>query len=626
MEQYMIEKIDTEWEKLTPYRQVRLRTEYVFGSRDPHTQPVLEYNNGLQVSEVTWIPAIFTMFREILDNALDEVVSHKNGNKIDVTYDPKQMIFSVTDNGRGMPIEYSQEHQKYAATILLSDMFAGRNFKENHGDTRGLNGIGSKGVNFCSEWFQVEIHRNKKMFEQRFMEGTELVIEEPNIFPSTSRKSGTSIRFKLSEKVFPNMTLPESFIASRIYEVALCYPDITITYNGKPIKIKSTAAALFGDRKPITFTIDEPGFKGTFWLVPGFLNENDFSFSLVNAIPLFNGGTHIDAFKRGFYSGLLSNLEKESKRRKLSPNRSDVADGLLIYSIMEMSNPSFDSQAKTRLINENVGTIIKKTLDDPEFFKGVVKKYPEWIESIYNRCKDRTKVKDDAEAKKQAKKNLRQKIEDLEDACGFDRSKCTLFLTEGKSAVSGLVDACDKDIHGGLPLRGKILNVFESTNSDIIADKTLSKIMNSIGLIPGERVNRRNLRYGQVFITTDADEDGKNIAALLVNFFYACWPELFDPSKSPYIHIFNTPLIIAVKAKQRKYWYNDSYMDFDPEKYKGWEITRAKGLAALKKEDWKYILENPQAIPILDDGKLKEGLSLLFDPKRSDDRKSFIGL
>lgn len=623
-----------DWEQLTPYRQVRLRTEYVFGSRDPHTQLVLEYTkDGPQIVEVSWIPAIFTAFREILDNALDEVITHKHGDRIDITYDQKTMVFSVSDNGNGIPIDFSEKQKQYAATVLLSGLFAGRNYKDlygqERGETRGLNGMGAKGVNFCSEWFQVEIQRDKQNFQQQFKEGEEHIVEDPMIFPATGRKTGTTIRFKLSEKVFTYMTLPESFVAARIYEVALCYPHLHITFNGKRIQIKNQVTALFGDSKPITFEIDEPGFKGRFWLVPNFVAENEFAFSLVNAIPLFNGGTHLDAFRRGFYSGLLTALEKESKKRKLLPNRADVSEGLLIYNIMEMNSPAFDSQAKSRLINENVGSIVKKTLDNPEFFKGIIKKHPEWIEDIYKRCHERTKGKDDAEAKKQAKQNLRQKVAELKDACAgrSNRDKCILFLAEGDSAVSGLVNARNADIHAGLPLRGKPMNVFGASKSKIIADETLSKIMNSIGLVPGERANRRNLRFGKVYITTDADEDGKNIAALLVNFFYTCWPELLDPNQTPFIYIFNTPLIIASKGKQqKKYWYNDTYHDFDPEKFKGWDITRAKGLAGLKKEDWKYVLENPQAIPMVDDGRLKDALTLLFDDSKADERKDWIGL
>jgi DNA gyrase/topoisomerase IV subunit B len=614
---------EPEWEKLSPYRQVRLRTEMYFGSRDPHSQAVLEYDDkGLKIVEITWVPAVFVTFRELIDNALDEVVTHGHGSKIDITYDPETMVFSVRDDGRGVPIEWSEQHQKHAATVLLTELMSGRNFKEDRGETRGLNGIGCKGVVYTSEWFQVEINRDKKTFEQRFREGDELIIEDPMIIPSSSKKTGTTIRFKPSTKVFPDTTLPVSFVAARIHEIAMCYPHLFVTFNGQRIQAKPS----FGDHNPIVFEIDEAGFKGRFWLVPNFLEEGEFSHSLVNAIPVFGGGVHIDSFRKGFYSGLLAAMEKESKRRDLVPNKADVSEGLLLYCILEMTSPSFDSQAKTRLINENVGAIVRKTLDSTEFFKRIIKQYPEWLEEIYQRCDERTSAKDSNTAKKLAKRNLRTKIEDLEDACGYDRLKCSIFLAEGNSAVSGLIDACDKEIHGALPLRGKVLNVFGETNKDILANEALSKIMNSVGLMLGERVNRRNLRYGKVYITCDADPDGANISALLVNFFYTCWPELFDPERSPFIFIFNTPLIIAAKGKQRKYWYSDTYDEFDADKTKGWEITRAKGLAALKKEDWKYILANPQAVPIIDDGDLKETLGLLFDHDRTDDRKRFIGI
>ena len=610
-----------EWEKLSPYQQVRLRTEWVFGSRDPHTQTVLEYGaSGPQVTESTWVPAIFTCFREILDNALDEVVTHGRGNRIDVTYDADDLTFTVKDNGRGMPIEWSEEHQNFAATILLSEMMSGRNFAAERGDTRGLNGIGAKGVNYCSEWFKVDVCRDKKQFIQSFHEGDELQIGEATIWPTNSKKTGTAVTCKLSTKVFADRRLPHSFIAARLQEIALCYPKLHLTLNGHRVHgtIEFTGA--------ISFAAEATGFVSKFWLLPNFIPDGDLAFSLVNAIPLFNGGTHLDAFRRHFFAGLLAGLERENRRRKLTPNRADVSEGLLTYNVTEMTNPSFDSQSKTRLINESVGQVIRQTLDAPDFYRDIIRKYPAWIDAIYKRCQDRTQAKDSKETIRQAKRNLRQKIEDLEDACGHDRTKCILFLAEGDSAISGLVKARDPDLHGGLPLLGKVMNVFGESPKRILDNEALSKVMNSIGLIPGQRANRHLLRYGKVYITTDADPDGANIAALLCNFFYHCWPELFDPTKHPYVHIFNTPLIIAVKGKQRRYWYADDYASFDPEKHKGWEITRAKGLAALVKEDWKHVLSNPRAVPIIDDGSLQAALTLLFDQTKADRRKEWIGL
>jgi DNA gyrase/topoisomerase IV subunit B len=617
--------------QLNAFQHARKRTEMYLSSRDPHTQQVLEYVDGKPViRETTWVPAVFTAFREILDNALDEVITHGHGDKITITYDPEKTVFSVEDNGRGIPIGFDKEHQVHEATMALASTMAGRNF-DDRGASRGLNGVGASIVNFCSEYFTVDIWRDGKYFNQQFSEGpSNLVILPPAILPTKAKAAkltGTKISFKLSPKVFHDMRLPEVFIRARVYEVALCYPKTKIYYNGELISNgKTVEKNLFP--KAITVEINEPDFHSKFWLVPNFECEADFSHSLVNAIPTFNGGTHIEGFKRGFYTGMLNALERESKRRKLKPSKVDIATNLLIFNVTEMKEPSFDSQSKTRLINENVATLVKKAMDDVEIFKAIIKKHPEWINEIYERCAERTQKKDDADASREGKRNLRNKVAELEDAVSLDRQKCILFLGEGQSAVSGIGEARDAEIHGGLPLRGKVLNVYGKSIKDILENKALAKIMTAVGLIPGQRAARPALRYGKVYITCDADEDGKNIAGLLVNFFYTLWPELFDAEKEPFIYLFDTPLIIAAKGKQRKYWYNENYDDFDADTHKGWEVTRAKGLAALKKADWDWILVNPKAIPVLDDGNLAEALNLIFskDTDSADKRKTWIGL
>jgi DNA gyrase/topoisomerase IV subunit B len=620
---------EKEWKKLTPYQQARLRTEMWLGSRDPHTQIVLSYEkDGPQIVEATWVPAVFTAFREIFDNALDETAAHGNGNRVDIAFNSKTMVFVIEDNGRGVPIEWDETEKKYAATVLLSEAFAGRNFEDDRGETRGLNGVGAAKVNDCSEYFLVDIHRDKKHFNQRFVEGaTAPVIEDPIILPASTTKTGTKIEFKLSKQVFKNLFLTEEFLRNRIYEAALCYPTLKIYFNGTLIRPKGVEKDLFPKHKPITFEIQQEGFKSNFWLVPNFFEDgSEYAHSMVNAIPMFNGGVHIDAFKKLFFSGMLDAMSSLSKKKKLNPNRSDLADGILIFNMTQMTAPAFDGQAKTRLVNENVGKMISAAMQDPDFFKGVIRRYPEWIESIYQRCADRTQKKDDLDLARMAKKGKREKVLKLRDATAVNRSKCVLFLAEGDSAISGFNEARNAEIHGGLPLRGKVLNVNGRPMKEVYDNEALKQIINSIGLPPpGERINRHSLRYGSVYIATDADEDGKNIAALLVNFFYTIWPELFDP-KNPFLYVFETPLIIAGKGKQKAYWYADNYHEFDSEKYRGWDITRAKGLAGLKKADWKYVLENQKLIPLTDDGHLKQALDLIFNDKMADSRKEWIGM
>lgn len=615
-------------EKLSEYRHARLRTEMYLGSRDPNNQIILGYRDGLPTTiDYTWVPALFTAYREIFDNAVDEVVSHGFGDRIDVTFDAQTLEISIADNGRGIPISIDAETGKHMATIALCETRAGRNFNDDtRGTTRGLNGVGASIVNMTAEKFKVEIHRDGKKFIQTFSQGDEHVVNDPKIAPSTSGKTGTKITFTPSKEVFRHLILPEDFIKDRVYEAALCYPKLKLYYNGKQVKTKGVEKELFRDHKPVFMAIETEGFNSRFWLVPQFFEDgSEANHSLVNAIPVFNGGAHIDAFRRSFFSGILTALERESKKRRLQPNRSDIADGMLLFNITEMDGAQFDSQSKTRVINDNIGAVIKKEMSDPEFFKKVIRKYPEWIEAIYARCAERTMKNENAELKKLVKTGGKVRVEKLSDATGSDRQKCALFLVEGDSAKGGLVEARNATIHGVLPLKGKVMNIYGMTPKQIYSNDELARIMNTLGLIPGQKAVRENLRYGRVYVTCDADEDGKAIMGLVTNFFYLQWPELFDPA-DPFVHVFDTPLIIAAKGKSRKYWYADNVDEFDPDEYKSWEITRAKGLAQLKKPDWKYALENPKSIGLKDDDGLPEVLDLLFAKHRADDRKDMIGM
>lgn len=617
--------------KLTDYQHARLRTEMYLGSRASHTQTILQFVDGKPVpQEMTWVPALYTAFREVLDNALDEVVGHGHGTKIRVTYDPVTREVSVEDDGRGIPIAYDEAHKCHLATLVMTEARAGRNFEE-RGEVAGTNGIGASVVNFCSEYFRLDIQKDGERFQQEFTQGNAvfgdaLQFGKPKL-NNKQGSNGTKITFKLSDQVFPDMTLPEEFIRTRVTEVAICNPLIKIFYNGEQIKVKPRPEqTLFPGLKPMALEVKADNFRSRFWIVPNWVQGGDHVHTIVNNIPAFNGGVHIDTFRRLFYGNLLTALEKESKRRKLTPNRSDVTEGVLIYNITNMHGPNFDSQSKTRLINEEVGKILRADLENPELYKEFIKKNREWIEEIYQRCADRTMKKDNADLAKAAKKNLRTKVPGLMDAIGTDRSKCILFLAEGDSAISGMSSVRNPEIHGGLALSGKVLNVNGETPRKVVENKALGEIMSSIGLVVGQKAKRSELRYGQVYVAHDMDPDGLNIGALLINFFHSYWPELFSDPKDPFVHIFRTPFIIAEKGKSRKYWYAHNYQDFKPEDYSGWAITRAKGLGTLTREDWEYSLKNPEVYPIVDDTKMSETLDLIFNSKRSDDRKEWIGL
>jgi len=618
-------------QKLTDYQHHRLRTEMYLGSRSPHTQTIVNWDGKeLKPVEMTWTPAVYCAFREILDNALDEVIGHGHGSRVDVKYDPKTMEFTVSDDGRGIPIDWDENERMHKATIALTQARAGRNFGVRE-EVRGTNGIGASTVVSCSEYFMLDIVRDGQRFQQTFNEGNaaidELDIREPKITKSAA-KSGTTVTFKLSKTVFKKINLPLAFVKARITEIAANHPKIKFYFNDSRIVVKPTVAKTFFDNKRvIEIVVKDKNFNSSYYLVPNFADDGEYLHTTVNDIPAFNGGQHIDTFKRLFYSGLIKGLERESKRRGLTPNRSDVADGLLIYNVTVMHAPNFDSQSKTRLINDDVDVYIRKTLEDENTFKSIIKTNKEWIDEIYARCAARTQKKDDAELAKATRKMMRTKVPKLLDANGKDRTKCILLITEGDSAKTMVSAVRDPEIHGALPLRGKILNVRGEAPKTLLDNQILTDIMTSIGCALGQKANRADLRYGRVYLAADQDPDGANITALLVNFFYLHWPELFDSKLEPFFYAFQTPFIIQEKGKTRHYWYADDYHTYDPKDWKNCpKPTRAKGLGSLEEADWRHSLVKPKLVPLIDDGNLSEALKLIFDPKGADARKEWIAL
>jgi len=627
----MSKKPSDEIVKLTDYAHHRLRTEMYLGSRNLHTQTVINWNGKkLTAQEVSWTPAAYCAFREIFDNSLDEVIGHSHGTKIDVTYDPKTLSFSVSDDGRGIPIDWDENEKMHKATIALTQSRAGRNFG-NREEVRGTNGIGASCVVSCSKEFSIDIRRDGKRFQQTFREGTELMpdldIRDPKIF-SSSLKTGTETKFTLSPTVFPKAKIPLEFVKARIFEVAANHPKIHFTFNDEKVSVgKSIEKTLFPGLEPVIIAINEDKFVSTYYLLPNFAAEGEYLHSTVNDIPAFNGGQHIDTFKRLFFSGMLKAMERESKRRGLSPNRSDIAEGLLIYNTTTMHAPNFDSQSKTRLINDEVDRYIKASLENETTFKTIIRNNKTWLDSIYTRCAARTQKRDDADIAKANRKLMRNKVPKLLDANGKDRSKCILLICEGDSAVSMVGAVRNPEIHGALPLRGKILNVRGELPKTIIENQIIADIMTAVGVGLGQKCDRKDLRYGKIYLAADQDPDGANITALLVNFFYLHWPELFDPKLPPVFYVFQTPFIIQEKGKKRYYWYADDYQNYNADDWRGApKPTRAKGLGSLEEIDWIHSLVNPKLVPLVDDGNLSEALDLIFNAARADDRKIWVAL
>ncbi|GAB0879244.1 TPA: ATP-binding protein [Escherichia coli] len=639
-------------QRLNDYQHARLRTEMYLGSRSVHESQVLIFGeSGYEVKNVEWVPAILTATREIIDNSLDEF--KKAGTKepvLKVDFNEEELSFEISDNGRGIPIDYVPEYQKNLCTMVMTETKTGRNFDDSKRDeTIGQNGLGGSVAMIVSSKAELEIHRQGRpyktqssndgydgfyKFNQKFEEGTimfpELHVHEPTIRKVQADKTGTTIRFTLSSEVFPNRKLPTELLYSILKEMSAANPTYKIFLNGKRIAIKGTTEkALFNASKLMQLNVKDESFNfnSTFYIVPNAvsgMNTNFHMHGLVNNAPAFDGGTHLDTFKKFFSLGVGTALEKESKKRKMKPNRSDIEEGLLIYNVTTMKAPSFNSQIKSKLTNENVIRPIQQAMNS-EWFDELVKKNKEWIDEIFERCAARTNKKDAEEDRRLAKKLLKGKVAKLLDSTGTDRSKCILLIAEGDSAISNMASARDPKVHGILPLRGKIMNVSGNEKTKELMDSmALHDIMASINLIPGVKAERADLNYGKLYICADEDEDGKNIGALVCNFLYKFWPELFQDPENPFVYIFKTPFIILEKGKESKYYYGHDVHEYNPDDWKGWKATRAKGLGTLEKANFRDAFTNSVAVAITDDGRLGETLDLIFNKKRADDRKNWM--
>lgn len=626
---------------LNDYQHARLRTEMYLGSRELHTENVLNFNGEtLEYREFTWVPALFTALRELIDNSLDEMSATGVGDTLRVDYNEDERAFSVEDNGTGIPIyEIPEVGKGPAASLLLAKARSGANFEE-RGEVGGANGLGAACTNFTSEWFQLDVWQKGQHFRQKWTEGTYRQsdvhkTQGPNITDGSKTRTGTRVMYKPSEKVFKHFALPLEFVLGRMWDISVANPGLKVYFNGVRLSPASgrdpVIATYFKDRQVSAIPVNGEGFNSTFYVCTDYTDGEEIFHTVVNNIPAFVGGTHIDAFRNRFY-GEVSNqiapkLKRELKKLNVSDvriQRKDLSPGVLIFNITKMNGPSFNSQTKEKLITETA-PIFKdgfSNLDVGAFLRrnGV------WVDAIIHRYEMKLKKKANKDTKDKSKRNLKRKVANMMEAVGSNREDCIMFLAEGESAISGMANVRDPDIHGGMGLRGKILNVNGVPSSQVMSNTILTDIMAAFGLQIGEKADPSKLNYGKCYMAMDEDEDGKNILTQVVNFFNTYWPELLDDPKRPFLYKFCTPFIILEKGDTRHYIYAHDYEEYvnDPHKFDGWSATRAKGLGTLEMEDWAHALYNPVLIPIVNDGGLTETLDLIFSKDRRDDRKVWL--
>ena len=607
---------------LSDREHVRLRTQIYLGNMEPTEYQVpLFTNKSFKIETIQFVPAVYKAVGEIIDNSLDEFSQTSQRTKhITITADPMFGMYTITDNGRGVPIA-KHETGPHTPQVVFGQLRSGRNFEDDkEAGVIGQNGVGSACVNFCSTEFKVDILRDSKRYQQSFSEGGSNV-SKPSI-RKNGGNSGTSIEFQLDPEVFPDISLPPELMENRAIEIALTNPGVTAEYNGKKYRFKNGFYNIVDKISDNYFRFEDGEME---WFVIFDINEDldEKIFSWVNSSLLFDGGICNTQFLNAFYDKTIDHLAKEAKKGKFEVTKNDVRNHLLVIGNLRVSDPQYDAQSKTRL----TGPGMRKEIDAMLAYQWpmFVRKNKDWFGDVLARAMQRFHAREDKAAMKQHQKGLSRKVPKLLDAVGRNRKECQLLVTEGDSAASVIDQSRDPEIHASLPLMGKVNNVYGATVAQLLKMGKVTDLLTAIGLVPGQRAMRSELNYGKLVIATDADHDGGDIFTLLVNLFHTFWPELFDPRYDPFVYRLVAPNVCAVKGKRRVHFPTRAAYEKVKDKYKTHEIRYYKGLGSMVRADWEMILsgKTDTLIPIQDDGSMEKTLELLFSPD-ADRRKEWL--
>lgn len=606
---------------------VLLRPGMYIGPITPEKKEMWLPSKGkMEWKEVDYIPGLFKIFCEVLDNAIDE---HQRGycKNISVEVNSEKGYYKIKDDGRGISPE-KHECGKYTPEVVFTMLRSGSNFDDSDRNTIGMNGVGCALTNIFSSMFTIEIIRGGKIYKQTFKENNQ-IIDKPVIKPKKTKNTGTEVCFWPDDNIF-KQKLDNRLVYKRCLELSYMFPDLTIelTIDGKTKKFNGKKfeefVSLFGDEYQI---IDDK--KNNYRL--GILKSDGNSFqqfSIVNGADTWRGGTHIDFVKETFCNKLKEIFKKEYKEELTNY---DANKNLLVILFQKINAPQFDGQTKEKLSTDRKN--IEKIFEEitPRKVTSMVKNLPKLLEQIYLIFSAKNEAKEMAELKKMQKAVKQKKIPKLIDCNSNKRMDCTLYITEGDSAVSGLSSIRNPKIHAGLPLRGKILNVYGMSPKDIISNAEIQTLMSAIGLEFGKspikiergNVTNNTLRYGNISILTDADYDGSAIRCLLINFFYRFWPELFEwgiitISEAPIYEVYDK------KAKKTHFFYDRKDYDKFIKGKSGLDVSYFKGLGSCDKTAWDFFInKTPKMYKIQTDDAAKTKLEMAFGDE-SEKRKEWL--
>ena len=554
---------------------------------------------------------------EVVDNSIDEALAGY-ATKIDVLID-KDNIVSVTDDGRGIPVDEHPKEKTSALEVVMTTLHAGGKFdNENYAVSAGLHGVGVSVVNALSEWCKVEVHKEGNKYVQEYKRG--IPVNKVEVSGKTNNR-GTRTVFRPDGEIFETVSFSLTVLISRLRELAFLNKGINISISDKRSSnpevhrfcfkggIKEYVAFLNKEKtdeeqkriqtEPIYFE----GIRNNVGVEVALAYNQGFServYCYANNINNRDGGTHLSGFRAALTRTLNEYLRKYKLDKKLDEGLTgeDVREGLTAIVSVKVPEPQFEGQTKSKLGDTEVrGIVDSTTFEELSLY---FEEQPAVVKAILEKTVIAAKAR---EAARRARDLTRRKsfLEGtglpgkLSDCSETDPEKCELYIVEGDSAGGSAKQGRDREFQAILPLWGKMLNVMKTQEEKVFSNDKLLPIITTLGTGIGPEFNLDNLRYKKVIIMADADVDGSHIRTLLLTFFFQFMQALFEAGN---VFIAMPPLYKVTSSRKTEYAYTESEMErlvkrFSRGNKNNTSVQRYKGLGEMNPDQLWETTMNP---------------------------------
>ena len=587
---------------------------------------------------------------EIVDNSVDE---HLAGfcTEIRVVLE-KDGTATVTDNGRGIPVDMHQTGIS-AARLVFTTLHAGGKFDDSAYKTSGgLHGVGSSVVNALSTYMDVKISRDGAVYHDRYERGVPVIELENGLLPKIgkTKKTGTTINFLPDDTIFEKTKFRAEEVKSRLHETAYLNPELTIIFEDKrgdqtehieyhePEGIIGFIRDLNKKKEalhePVYFKGEADGIEveAAFQYVNEF-HENVLGFC--NNIYNAEGGTHLTGFKTTFTT-VMNQYAREIgilKEKDTNFTGADIRNGMTAIISIKHPDPRFEGQTKTKLDNPDAAKAVGKVAGDE-----IVLYFDRNLDVLKTVLSSAEKAAKIRKTEEKAKTNLLTKQKYSFDSNGKlancesrDPKKCEIFIVEGDSAGGSAKTARNRNFQAILPIRGKILNVEKASIDKVLANAEIKTMINAFGCGFSEGYGNdfdiTKLRYDKIIIMADADVDGAHISTLLLTLFYRFMPELIYEG---HVYIAMPPLYKAMpKSGEEEYLYDDKALEKYRRTHKGpFTLQRYKGLGEMDAEQlWETTLDPKRRLLKLveiEDARMASGVTEMLMGTEVPPRRAFI--